>query len=220
MKFKIIAAVLFASLTSLSAFAALPTLENDRDKLSYSMGFMTGKAFKSHNIDMDPRFFSLGLDDAVRGNKALLTEKEMQGIIQNFQKHSQAEALAKFKKMAADNVTVGQKFLTENAKKPGVKTLPSGLQYKVLQAGTGPKPKDTDTVEVNYEGKLINGNVFDSSYKRGQPATFAVNQVVKGWQTALVMMPVGSEWELFIPAELAYGDADIPNIGPNQVLIF
>lgn len=226
MRYPIIAAmVLTTSIfgTSLAATAPTttePTLNSDRDKLSYSMGAMTGKTFKAHNIDVDPRFFALGFDDALRGNKTLLSEQEMQQIIQNFQKQSQSQALSKQKEISADNLKKGQAFLQQNSKQPGVITLPSGLQYKVIKKGTGPKPTASDTVVVNYEGRLIDGKVFDSSYQRGQPASFPVNQVVKGWQDALVMMPVGSEWELYLPPDLAYGDADIPNIGPNQVLIF
>lgn len=214
--------VLAGSLVCFSAAGTTtaPMLKNDKDKLSYSMGFMTGQTFKAHHVDIDPRFFALGFDDAIQDNKSLLTQKEMQTMIQNFQKQSQAEAAEKIKKMAEDNLTAGKKFLAANKKASGVVTLPSGLQYKILKVGTGPKPKSTDTVEVNYEGKLLNGKIFDSSYERGQPAIFAVNQVIKGWQDALVMMPVGSEWQLFIPADQAYGDANIPNIGPNQVLMF
>lgn len=197
-----------------------PVLSSDREKLSYSLGVMTGKTFKTHGINIDPKYFALGFHDALNENKTLLTDEQMQQQLQNFQKQNQQQALAKFKIEASENLQKGQAFLEENKKKPGVVTLKSGLQYKIVKPGTGKKPTIHDTVMVDYEGRLINGKIFDSSYQRGQPASFPVNQVVPGWQDALVMMPVGSEWELYIPANLAYGDSDVPNIGPNQVLVF
>lgn len=196
------------------------SLITKKDKLSYSLGMDLGHQFRRMSLDIDPALFLQGLKDALSGNKSAMSEEEirksiseMQNELQQRQQQMMADAGEKSKKE-------GQAFLAENKDKPGVRTLPSGLQYKVLKEGTGPKPTPTDTVVCNYRGTLVNGDEFDSSYKRGQPATFPVNGVIKGWTEALQLMPVGSKWQLFIPSELAYGERGVPGIGPNSTLVF
>lgn len=217
---KWVASCLGASLlVSVSAYAQ--SLQTDQDKISYSMGVMTGKALKDHQMTISPQVFSTGLNDGYTGGKTLLTDAEMHQVLAKFQQQSIVKMQEKMKQTADENTKKGQAFLTENKSKPGVKVTASGLQYKVITPGHGDHPAPTDTVTVNYEGKLINGQVFDSSYKRGQPVTFPVNGVIKGWQEALVMMQPGAVWELYIPADLAYGAQGAPGaIGPNETLIF
>ncbi|ABS77236.1 FKBP-type peptidyl-prolyl cis-trans isomerase [Coxiella burnetii] len=203
-----------------TAHAATP-LKTEQDKLSYSMGVMTGKAFRKHDIKIDPQTFSMGLSDAYLGKETQMTEAEMRQTLQQFQKQSLQKMQHKMKQTAQQNAEKSRAFLTANKNKPGVKTLANGLQYKVLQAGQGQSPTLNDEVTVNYEGRLINGTVFDSSYKRGQPATFPLKSVIKGWQEALTRMKPGAIWEIYVPPQLAYGEQGAPGvIGPNEALIF
>ena len=197
-------------------------LKDLRQKASYSYGYSLGRNLKAQNVDLDPELFARGFADAIGGGAAALKDAEIQSCLQEFSQQLQAKQAGMAGKAAASNKVEGEKFLAENKDKPGVTTLPSGLQYKVLKQGTGPKPKATDTVTVHYEGKLIDGTVFDSSLKRGEPATFPVNGVIAGWTEALQLMPVGSTWQLFIPSNLAYGERPRPGgpIGPNAVLTF
>jgi FKBP-type peptidyl-prolyl cis-trans isomerase FklB len=190
-------------------------LKNQKEKVSYSIGLNIGRKLgddlKKQSIDIDPNLITKGIQDALVGAKPLLTDQEIQETMLAFQK----EMMEKYKKQ-------GEAFLAENKKKEGVKTLPDGLQYKVIKAGTGKKPKADDTVTVNYRGALINGTEFDSSYKRGQPVTFPVSGgMIKGWSEALQLMEEGAKWELFIPSNLAYGERGMGGIiGPNATLIF
>jgi FKBP-type peptidyl-prolyl cis-trans isomerase len=154
------------------------------------------------------------------GSKTRLTQEEAQAVLTEVQTEVRKQQTEKMQEAATKNKTEGEAFLAANKSKEGVVTLPSGLQYKILTAGTGPKPAATDSVVCNYRGTLINGTEFDSSYKRGQPATFGVSQVIKGWTEALQLMPVGSKWQLFIPSSLAYGERGPGEIGPNATLIF
>ena len=170
---------------------------------------------------VDPAIASRGLRDALAGNKTLLTEDEEKAALTQLQTEVRSAQEAKSHEAGAANRKVGDAFLAENKSKEGVVTLPSGLQYKILTAGTGPKPTTSDTVTCNYKGTLISGKEFDSSYKRGQPASFPVGGVIKGWTEALQLMPVGSKWQLFIPPDLAYGDRGAgADIGPGETLIF
>jgi FKBP-type peptidyl-prolyl cis-trans isomerase FklB len=205
-----------------SAQVALVTepLKTDQDRLSYALGAVTGEGFRANHIDVDAKFFAYGFYDAFSGNKMAMNRDEIQKTVSDFQDKQQKESVEKMQTVNNENIKTGETFLAENKKKPGVITLKSGLQYKIITAGTGRKPQLNDTVVVDYEGRLIDGKVFDSSYKRGQPASFPLSQVIQGWQEGLSLMPVGSVWELYIPANLAYGDADVPGIGPSQVLIF
>ncbi len=196
-------------------------LKTTKDRTSYTLGINIGKNFKNQSIDVDLNLLFKGIQDAMGGGKCLLTDAECGQVMQEFQKEMVARR-SEGKKAAGDkNRKEGEAFLAENAKKAGVETLPSGLQYKVITAGTGPTPKLTDTVKTHYRGTLIDGKEFDSSYSRGEPATFPVTGVIKGWTEALQLMPVGSKWQLYIPSELAYGDRGAgADIGPGATLVF
>jgi FKBP-type peptidyl-prolyl cis-trans isomerase FklB len=196
-------------------------LEEEKDKLSYSMGLKIGKNFKKESIDVDPDIFTKGLKDGLSGNQSLMTEQQVKEAITSFQQEMLAKKAEQMKILAEKNKKEGERFLAENKKKEGVITLPSGLQYKVIKEGAGDVPKKTDTVTTNYRGTLINGTEFDSSYKRGQPATFPVNGVIPGWTEALQLMKEGAKWQLFVPSQLAYGERGAGNaIGPDATLIF
>jgi FKBP-type peptidyl-prolyl cis-trans isomerase FklB len=196
-------------------------LKTSKDKFSYALGMKMGTNLKRQDVPVDPNILARGLKDGLAGSKTLLTDDEAQAAIVQVQTELRTKQQEKMQEAGAANKKEGDTFLTGNKAKEGVVTLPSGLQYKILKEGTGPKPAATDSVVCNYRGTLINGTEFDSSYKRGQPATFPVNGVIKGWTEALQLMPVGSKWQLFIPAELAYGErGPDPAIGPNATLIF
>ena len=178
-------------------------LKNQKDKISYIIGMDIGTNLKKQSIDIDSNILAKGVKDALAGTKPLLTEQEIQETMMAFQK----EMMAKQEEIGKKNKKEGEAFLAENKKKEGVKTLPSGLQYKVIKAGTGKKPKLSDTVTAHYRGTLIDGTEFDSSYKRGQPATFPVSGgMIPGWTEALQLMEEGAKWQLFIPSNLAYGE--------------
>jgi FKBP-type peptidyl-prolyl cis-trans isomerase FklB len=196
--------------------------KDPKDKISYSIGVDIGRNMKRSGIDINPAMLAKGLGDAVSGNKTALTDEEMQQTLQAFQTEMRAKAMKSREEAGDKNKAAGEAFLAENKKKEGVVTLPSGLQYKIVTAGKGEKPKSTDTVVTNYRGTLIDGTEFDSSYKRGEPASFPVNGVIAGWTEALQLMPVGSKWQLFIPSNLAYGPSGPPGspIGPNSTLLF
>jgi len=192
-------------------------LKSQKDRVSYIIGMEIGSNLKKQAIDIDSNILARGVKDILSGAKPLLTEQEVQEIMIAFQK----EMMAKQSEVAKKNKAEGETFLAENKKKEGVKALSSGLQYKVIKAGTGKKPKSNDTVTVHYRGTLINGAEFDSSYKRGQPVSFQVSGVIPGWTEALQLMEVGAKWQLFIPSNLAYGEQGAGrDIGPNATLIF
>lgn len=196
-------------------------LKDKKDKVSYALGLDVGSALKRQSIDVNTDIFMQGVKDALSGGKKLMTDEELRETMTAFTKEMAAKQAEATKKIAAKNKEEGEAFLAENKKKDGVKTLPDGLQYKVITEGTGKTPKATDTVTVNYRGTFIDGKEFDSSFKRGQPATFAVNGVIKGWTEALQLMKEGSKWELYVPSALAYGEKGAGSvIGPDQVLIF
>ncbi len=197
-----------------------PALPTQKDKRSYALGMDLGRQLRNNLIEINPDLFSSGLKDALSGGKTLMSEEEVRAAIADLQaqmKRRIAEARATG---GEENKKAGEAFLAENKKKEGVVTLPSGLQYKILKAGQGKKPTLENTVICNYRGTLVNGVQFDSSYDRGQPATFPVKGVIKGWTEALQQMPVGSQWQLFIPPDLAYGSLGSGPIGPNSTLIF
>lgn len=197
------------------------TLKDEKQKISYSVGVSIGSNFKKQDLDFDIEVLTKGMKDALKGGDLLLTESEMQTVMMNFQKSARAKMEEKAKVAGDKNKKEGETFLAANAKKEGVKVLPSGLQYKVLKEGSGESPKATDRVSTNYKGTLIDGTEFDSSYKRGEPATFPVNGVIKGWTEALQLMKPGAKWQLFVPSELAYGENGAsPMITPNATLIF
>ena len=203
------------------AQAADKELKTQKDKASYIIGADTGAKLGQIKEFIDLDQVIAGLKDAWNGEKIRIEAEEAQKVMAQFQQDITAKQQAEHKAIADKNAKEGKEFLDANAKKEGVKTLPDGLQYKVLVSGKGESPKATDTVVTHYSGSLISGKVFDSSYKRGQPATFPVNGVIKGWTEALQKMKVGDKWQLFIPPELAYGESGRPpTIPANSVLIF
>jgi len=205
------------SLASIGFGEDKPQLKDLKDKVSYSVGVSVGSNFKTQGQDLNPDALLAGLKDALSGKQPALSEKEMQESMEAWSKQMED----KQKAMGEKNATDGVKFLAENKSKSGVKTTASGLQYKVIKEGSGAQPKAADTVTVNYRGTLINGTEFDSSYKRGQPATFPVSGVIKGWTEALQLMKAGSKYQLFIPSSLAYGERAVSaEIAPNSTLIF
>ena len=220
-----------ASPTPAPAANATPTpaspFTDQKDKISYAVGMSIASSIRRQPVDVNADVLAQGLKDALEG-KAKMTEEESRAALMQLQSELQAKAAERAKVAEAErekageaNKKEGDSFLAANKSKEGVKTLPSGLQYKVIKEGTGPKPSAADTVTCNYRGTLINGTEFDSSYKRGQPASFPVSGVIKGWTEALQLMPVGSKWALYIPPDLAYGVRGAGgDIGPNATLLF
>jgi FKBP-type peptidyl-prolyl cis-trans isomerase len=195
-------------------------LATEKDKQSYAIGLNVGQSLHRDGIVVDPKILARGLQDAMAGGKVLLTDDQIKTVMTDLKNQVRQEQEAKRLAASETNKKAGAAFLAANATKPGVVTLPSGLQYKILTAGTGPKPTADDKVVCNYRGMLLDNTEFDSSYKRGQPTTFPVTGVIKGWTEALQLMPVGSKWQLYIPADLAYGERGQGPIEPNAVLIF
>ncbi len=219
---KTLLALVMAGASGLTMAAAEPvkSLESQEQKVSYSFGVVFGKRMTVDLPDLDMDAFVQGLDDAFKGKATLLTDDEVNQVLSQYQRDMQQQQLEKVQEIATKNKELGEAFLAENQNKEGVVTLASGLQYKVLEEGKGPQPGATDRVTVHYTGSLINGEVFDSSVERGEPATFPLNGVITGWTEALQLMPQGSKWRLFIPAELAYGNSGNRTIGPNETLLF
>lgn len=216
-------AALALGLLAGSAFAAdtKMTLKDNKDKVSYSIGLNIAKSMKQEGLDINPDALAAAMKDVFAGAKPQLSEEEVQAVMQEFQKDMMAKRAKGQQEGLAKNKAEGEKFLADNKKKEGIKTTASGLQYKVIKDGTGKTPKATDTVSTHYRGTLISGKEFDSSYKRGEPAEFPVNGVIKGWTEALQLMKEGAKWQLFIPSELAYGERGAgQDIGPNSTLIF
>lgn len=196
-------------------------LDGDQAKLSYSIGATLGQGLSQDIQDLDVDAFSAAIKDVYEDNDMQMSQDDIRTTLQQYQQKKVAEQKAEQKKVADENQKKSEAFLAKTAKEDGVKTTDSGLQYKVLKSGDGKSPSDDDTVKVNYEGKLPDGTVFDSSYKRGEPISFKVGQVIPGWQEALKKMHVGDTWMLYVPADLAYGSAGTGGpIGPNQALQF
>ncbi len=205
--------------------ADLGPFKTRTEKFSYALGMNIGSGLganlKKQSVEVNSDLVAQGLKDSMSGGKTLLTEEQEKAVLTQVQNEIRKEQQEKAEQLGAKNKAEGEAFLAANKSKEGVVTLPDGLQYKILTAGTGPKPAATDSVVCNYKGTLIDGTEFDSSYKRGQPATFGVSQVIKGWTEALELMPVGSKWQLFIPSSLGYGERGAGgDIGPNATLIF
>jgi FKBP-type peptidyl-prolyl cis-trans isomerase len=198
------------------------TLKTQKEKVSYAIGMNIGKSMHKDSVDVDPAILLRGMKDALTGAKPLLTDDEAKTALTALQMDLRKKQEEKLQVAGDANKKEGEAFLAENKTKEGVVTLPSGLQYKIVTEGSGPKPAATDTVVCNYKGTLLDNTEFDSSYKRGQPATFPISNVINGWKEALQLMPVGSKWELFVPSELAYGARGGPGgaIGPNATLVF
>jgi len=210
---------------TLSSLLAAPVMadttpKTEEDRLSYSLGLIMGQRLQQDFENLDVDMLAQAIKDTYAGDLKM-TEAEVRETMQAFQQKKMLEQQEAQAKAAEANLKAGQKFMKENGKKKGVVTTESGLQYQVLTAGSGAKPALTDQVKVHYEGKLLNGEVFDSSYKRGEPVTFGLNQVIPGWQEGLQLMSVGSKWKIFIPSDLAYGPGGTGGpIGPNETLIF
>ena len=195
-------------------------LKDQKGKDSYSLGYKYGESLKKQGMEIDLEVFNAGFRDATGGNEPRMSQEEMGAILSDLQKRAFAAQQLQLRERAAKNLEEGKGFLAENAKKDGVKTLPGGLQYRVITQGAGTSPKAGDTVTVNYRGTFIDGSEFDSSYKRGEPATFQVDGVIKGWTEALQSMKEGGKWRIFVPSELAYGERGLGRIPPNSTLIF
>ena len=196
------------------------TLKTKIDTVSYIIGTSIGANFKQNGLEVNNEVLVKGIEIGVKGDKKMLSEEVIKKVMTNLQKDMMAKQQTKMREEAGKNKTAGDQFLAENKKKEGVITTADGLQYKILKPGKGPMPKSSDKVTVNYEGTTIDGKVFDSSYERKQPASFPVGQVIRGWTEALQLMPVGSTWQLYIPAELGYGDRGQQNIPAGSTLIF
>lgn len=209
-----------ATLTIGTAFAN-QNLQSDSDKAAYAMGYKTGQTLKQRNIKINTKLFNQGLSAGYQGRPSILSDNQMKSALAAMQQKVIANLKNKYQHLAQINAKKGKDFLAQNAKKKGVFTTASGLQYKILTKGHGARPKITDTVTVNYKGQLLDGTVFDSSYARKKPISFKLNQVIKGWQQGLTMMKPGATWVLYIPSDLAYGSqGTIGKIGPNETLIF
>lgn len=202
--------------------AGLTELKDDKQKLSYSIGMGWGNTLKNNSIEVDFEALLQGMKDKAAGQSTLLTDADAQQLLNHFQNERRRQQEEKRQQEVAVNRAAGEKFLAENKTKPGVVTLPSGLQYKVLTEGSGSHPRPHDTVEVNYRGRLIDGTEFDSSYRDGQstPVKFSLNAVIKGWTEGVGLMKKGGKNELYIPADLAYGDRANPKIPAGSTLIF
>ncbi|MCD6055595.1 MAG: mip [Gammaproteobacteria bacterium] len=222
---KVLSRLLIASLSAIVCQAVyaetLPTppLKTQNDKLSYTIGYDLGQDFKDRGMTLNGDILRQGLLDALQGNQRALSEEEMQKTLAAFQKAMLDKRDQALKAASTTNKKAGSDFLAQNKSKPGVQTLPDGVQYKIVKTGPGAKPKASDMVTVEYEGRLINGEIFDKSTKL---VTFNVSEVIPGWTEVLQLMPVGSTWEVYIPPEQAYGENGIPHgpIGPNQTLVF
>jgi FKBP-type peptidyl-prolyl cis-trans isomerase len=218
----------YVSVLILTLLVALPTLGTAADKpesleerVSYGIGMNIARDFEKQEIKVNPELLAQGIKDVQAGGATLMNDDEVKATIAELQEMLKAKQAAMMKDLGEANKKAGAEFLAANAKKEGVKTTASGLQYKVIEAGTGKTPAETDKVKVHYTGTLVDGKEFDSSVKRGQPATFPVNGVIKGWTEALQLMKEGAKYQLYIPAELAYGERGAgPVIGPNSTLIF
>ena len=221
MKMKLVAIAISLAMSTAIAATDAPALNTEMDKLSYIIGSDLGKNFKRQGIEINPVVMSKGIQDGMSGGTLLMTEQQMKDVLNKFQKDLMAKRTADFNKKALENKSKGEAFLSQNKSKPGVVVLADGLQYKIITAGTGEKPTKEDTVTVEYTGKLIGGEVCDSTEKTGKPATFKLSQVIPGWTEALHLMPAGSTWEVYVPASLAYGSRNVGGpIGPDETLIF
>ncbi|MHB8068383.1 MAG: FKBP-type peptidyl-prolyl cis-trans isomerase [Desulfobaccales bacterium] len=217
---KLMAVLAVMLLAAQASAAEIKELKTDKDKVSYGIGVAMAKNLKGQGIEVNSSALLKGLQDELKGGKLLMTEADLQATMGKFKQEMMAKQVAAMKKAGETNQKEGDAFLAENKKKKDIVTLPSGLQYKIITEGKGKKPAETDTVEVNYRGTLINDTEFDSSYKRGQAATLKVKEIIPGWREALQLMPMGSKWQIFIPAKLAYGEKGAGPIGPNATLIF
>jgi FKBP-type peptidyl-prolyl cis-trans isomerase FklB len=216
--------ILATAIGLLASFAAAaqdaPELKTDKDKFSYALGMNFGESFRKQGLELDPAVFAKAVAESFNGGKTAITDQEMQTLLTAAAQEIRKKQAAQQAEKGAAAQKEGEAFLAANKTNQGVVTLPSGLQYKILKAGTGEKPTLDDTVVCNYKGTLTNGTEFDASEKHGGPATFPVKGVIAGWTEALQLMPAGSKWQLFVPSNLAYGAQGPADIGPNATLIF
>lgn len=219
MKQNLLLVTIFASACAVAWAEEASPFKSDKEKFSYALGMNYGSMFTKNDVDVDVDTLMKGIKDGQTG-KGLLTEEQMRQVLMDAQRQMAEKREVKRKADAEVNKKKADEFLTGNKSKEGVVALPSGLQYKVLTPGSGPKPGSNDVVTVQYKGTLTDGTEFDSSYKRGQPATFGLNGVIKGWTEGLQLMPRGSKYEFYIPPDLAYGEMGRPNIPPNSLLVF
>ncbi len=195
-------------------------LKDQKDKESYSLGYRFGDSLKAQNLEINLKAYTSGIKDSLGKKNPLISQEEINKIISEIQARTVAARQKELKDLGEKNVALGKTFMEENGKKEGVKTLPSGLQYKILAEGSGKSPKPSDEVMVNYRGTFIDGKEFDNSYTRGTPLTFHADKIIPGWKEALPMMKEGSKWQLFIPPQLAYGEQGVGPIPPGSTLIF
>ncbi len=219
---RILAIALLGALVAATAWAAQESaLVDEQDRISYSVGYQVGGDFKRQGLELDAEALVRGIQDAMSGAEPAMPEAEMRKTLIELKQRVMAAQQQAQREQAAKNEEAGKAFLEENGKKEGVKTLPSGLQYLILAEGEGEAPEAADTVTVHYRGTLIDGTEFDSSYSRNQPATFALNRVIKGWTEGLQLMKPGAKYKLFIPPGLAYGERGTgAKIGPQSTLVF
>jgi FKBP-type peptidyl-prolyl cis-trans isomerase len=207
-------------LASQASAGEAPALETQKDKTSYSLGYQFGQSMKAQGVELNLEVYTSGIQDALSGTNARLSQDEIRNAVNELQKGIAAARQKQFQEIGDKNLALGNAFLEENKKKEGVVSLPSGLQYKVLADGSGKKPNAADEVTVNYRGSFIDGTEIDSTYRRGQPATVKVGSVIRGWTEALLLMKEGSRWHLFVPPALAYGEQGAGPVQPNSTLIF
>lgn len=220
MKLQLIILLGFSILAGQTSAGEGAVLKTQKDQVSYGIGVNIARSFKADEVEFDPDLVLRGMKDASSGEKLLMRDKELRQVMNSFQGELRQKANQRQRVAAVDNKKEGEAFLAANKMKEGVVSLASGVQYTVLKMGEGKKPTDTDTVEVNYRGALLNGTEFDSS-DDGKPATLKVTQLIPGWKEALKLMPAGSKWQLFIPPQLAYGERGVGrDIGPNQTLFY
>jgi FKBP-type peptidyl-prolyl cis-trans isomerase len=220
MKYLWIIALSVGMLANVAQAEEGPSIKNDDEKVNYSLGYQIGGELKGQNVSIHSDLVIRGIQDAVSGEQPLMAPADMRTTLVELRKRVVAEHREKQRQAAEQNRAEGEAFLAKNAKKDGVTTLPSGLQYKVLAEGEGATPKATDSVTVHYRGTLIDGTEFDSSLRREKPATFAVNRVIAGWTEALQLMQAGDKWQIFIPQALGYGQRGAGKIPPNSALVF
>jgi len=195
-------------------------LKDQKDKESYSLGYRFGESLKAQHLELNLKAYTSGIKDSLEKKSPLLSQDEINKIISEVQARTMAARQRELKEMAEKNMALGKAFMEENGKKEGVKTLPSGLQYKVLSEGSGKTPKETDEVMAHYKGSLIDGKEFDNSYTRGTPLVFRADRIMEGWKEVLPLMKEGSKWQVFIPPQLAYGEQGVGPIPPGSTLIF
>jgi FKBP-type peptidyl-prolyl cis-trans isomerase FklB len=213
--------ILLSACSRTTEEGSVTRLETHQDTVSYSLGLDLAQRYQGQQVEINPPVFFQGMKDIYQEREPLLTAAESRRVLVAYRRELQELRQERRRKEAEQNLAASEAFFKENAKRDGVVSLPSGLQYKILQASAGPKPGPEDRVRVHYEGRLLDGTIFDSSYERGEPAVFQLNRVIRGWTEAVQLMPVGSIWELYIPPDLAYGPQGAgQQIAPNSTLIF